>query len=210
MAYLPTTHGTISTGNSNSTLNQVGYSSRSNTAVDDTYNTITLDSGAVTDIFTNRVIEIVGGRVSQFGVVGSYVTESQLATITTNIEEKWSDLVFMKLHISFPPFQTKDIVNLRDNATPYQLKKWIKKRYGRIISDAIWSKGCTIITSDDLALKQFKDIGIKELDYLYLIPSKYETIANQLLEMGFNIKHILPVLKQTDGSLERTLCILTS
>ena len=116
----------------------------------------------------------------------------------------------MKLHISFPPFQTKDIINLRDSATPYQLKKWVKKRYGRIITNVVWK--CTIITSDDLNLKQFKDIGIKELDYIYLIPlpHTYEQVANQLLEMGFNIKDIIPALEQTSGSLERTLCSLVS
>ena len=88
MAYLPTTYGTISSGNSNSSLDQTGYSNRSNTAVDGTYNTITLDAGATTDTFTNRVIEIVNGvgfgRTRQFGVIGSYVTGTQVATITTN------------------------------------------------------------------------------------------------------------------------------
>ena len=88
MSYLPTTYGTISTGNSNSSLDQIGYSNRSNTAVSGTYNTITLDAGATTDTFTNRVIEIVSGagfgRIREFGVIGEYDTESQIATITTN------------------------------------------------------------------------------------------------------------------------------
>jgi len=72
MTFIPAINGTISTKNSNTTLNAVEWNAYSGTVVSATVNTFVLDSGATGD-YTGQVIEILSGTgANQFYAISSY------------------------------------------------------------------------------------------------------------------------------------------